>query len=493
MEPFFEIDLARPAPDSRDATRLLHGQLRAAILDGRLPVGARLPPTRQAAAVFGVSRNTAVEVYDRLAAEGLVDARQGSGTRVGASRPRSAETARAATDAPQDARLNPFWLSAQVSDALGFWREPGDLRGGMPDVDLRPALVDARLFPHAAFRKASMGRLRDFERAPPASRSPYGHQGGFRLRQAITRHIALTRAVACRPDDVLVTAGAQQAFDILARALVRPGATVVAIEDPGYPPMRVAFAAAGARLVPVPVDRDGLIVERLPDDADIVCLCPSHQFPLGASMSTARRQALLAFARRRGAVIVEDDYDGEFRYDGSPLEALHAADGDGLVFYVGTFSKSMLPALRLGFVVAPPWALPTLVAVRNGLDWHGPTWVQAGVAEFIAAGHLTRHVRKMRNVYRRRRRFLMDALAQRFGRWLEPVPSTYGMHLAAIAKPGVDGDALAQALARRNIRIHSLRRFYLGEPTADGLVFGYGAADESQLRRSLAMLHEALR
>jgi GntR family transcriptional regulator/MocR family aminotransferase len=291
---------------------------------------------------------------------------------------------------------------------------------------------------------------------------------------------------------VLVTAGAQQAFDILARSLVRPGETVVAIEDPGYPPMRVAFAAAGARLVPVPVDQEGLIVEQLPSDAGVICLCPSHQFPLGASMTMARRRALLEFAHRHGAVVIEDDYDGEFRYDGNPLEALHAADRHDLVFYVGTFSKSMLPALRLGFVVAPAWALPAMIAVKNCLDWHCPSWVQAGVAEFIAAGHLTRHVRRMRNVYRGRRQFLMKALTQNFGRWLSPIPSSYGMHLAAIAKPGVDCDLLAQALARRNIRIHSLRRFYFGQPIENGLIFGYGAADQQQLEQGLVALHDEL-
>ena len=257
--------------------------------------------------------------------------------------------------------------------------------------------------------------------------------------------------------------------------------------------MRIAFAAAGAQLVPVPVDAEGLIVERLPANADVICLCPSHQFPLGASLSVARRKALLAFARRRGAVVVEDDYDGEFRYDGSPLEALHAADTDGHVLYVGTFSKSMLPTLRLGFIVAPPWALPTLVAVKNCLDWHCPAWLQSGVAEFIAAGHLNRHVRKMRNLYRRRRQCLMEALTREFAGWLEPIPSHYGMHLAAIAKPGVDCEALAQALARKGIRIHTLRRFHCGEPTQAGLVFGYGLADLPGLKRSLADLYEALR
>lgn len=188
---------------------------------------------------------------------------------------------------------------------------------------------------------------------PPRFKSPQGNQGNYHLRDAITKHIALTRAVTCQPQDILVTSGAQQAFDLLARALVTRNETVVAVEDPGYPPMRAAFAAAGARLVSVGVDDEGLMVEQLPPDVAVICVCPSHQFPLGVTMSMRRRKALVEFARTRGAVIIEDDYDGEFRYDGSPLEALRTAEAADVAFYVGTFSKCMLSALRLGFIVAP--------------------------------------------------------------------------------------------------------------------------------------------
>ena len=249
-------------------------------------------------------------------------------------------------------------------------------------------MVDSRLFPFDVFRRVSAKQLRGLERKPARFKSPQGNQGHFHLREAIIRHIALTRAVACRPDDVLVTSGAQQAFDLFARALVVPNETVVAVEDPGYPPMRVAFAAAGARLVPVGVDDEGLIVEQLPRDAGIICVIPSHQFPLGITMSTRRRKALVKFARNSGAVIVEDDYDGEFRYEGSPLEALRTSDAADVVFYVGTFSKCMLSALRLGFIIAPAWAMPTLVAAKNCLDWHCSTPVQMGVAGFIAEATL---------------------------------------------------------------------------------------------------------
>jgi len=232
----------------------------------------------------------------------------------------------------------------------------------------------------------------------------------------------------------------------------------------------------------VPVDAEGLLVESLPPDANIVCVCPSHQFPLGMSMSKRRRQALLDWARRRGAVIVEDDYDGEFRFDGSPLEALRVAAAAEQVFYVGTFSKCMLPSLRLGFIVAPGWAMKPLVTAKNSADWHCPTPMQLGVAGFITGGHLARHVRKMRAVYKERRQALLDGLPD----WLEPIPSFYGMHIAAFARDGRDLDALTEGL--QGVKLHSLSRYYLGAEKRQGLVFGHGAAGPAEIAAGLAKL-----
>ena len=293
-------------------------------------------------------------------------------------------------------------------------------------------------------------------------------------------------------DDVVVTAGAQQAFDLLARILVTPGKTVVAIEDPGYPPMRVAFAAAAARIVPVSVDEEGLMVDRLPTDVGVICVCPSHQFPLGVTMSKRRRAALVNFARQHRAVIIEDDYDGEFRYGDNPLQSLRATDPADVVFYVGTFSKCMLPSLRLGFVVVPDWARRTSVAAKNCLDWHCPTPLQTGVSAFITEGHLARHVRKMRQIYKARRQLLYDLLKRDFADWLEPIPSLYGMHVAAWAREGVELDAAIRELAGRAIKIHTLERYYCGASSRQGLVFGYGAVGLPEIRRALAALHEIL-
>ena len=492
MKPLFEIELHASAKGSRNAAQNLHSQLLAAIRDGRLPLGARLPPTRDARALFGVSRNTAAEVYDRLINEGYVVARRGSGTFVADALPLA--PARSVSHSSAQGRLNPFWLQRDVTAAMGFWRDASGQRParGSRSVDLRPALVDSRLFPFPVFRRLMAKQLRALERKPADYKSPQGNQGNYGLRDAITRHIALTRAVVCIADDVLVTNGAQQAFDLLARTLVVPGETVVAIEDPGYPPMRVAFAAAGAKLVAVAVDGQGLVVEQIPPSASVICLCPSHQFPTGVTMSSARRKALVDFARKHEAVIVEDDYDGEFRYEDSPLAALRTREAADVVFYVGTFSKCMLPALRLGFIVAPEWALPTLIAAKNALDWHCPIPMQMAVAAFVAEGHLAQHVRKMRHVYQQRRKFLLETLREDLSRWLVPIPSSYGMHIGAYARSAVDLEGVTEQMLRRQISIHSFSRYYLGSPGKPGLILGYGTAGTAELRHGLSCLREAL-
>jgi GntR family transcriptional regulator/MocR family aminotransferase len=495
MDPLFEIRVDLASRGSRDASQSLCRQLKEAIIDGRLAPGVRLPATRKAEQFFSVSRNTAADVYERLLSEGYVVTRRGAGTyvadRAPAERPRAS---RNHEEAP-DHRLNEFWLRADVTSAMGFWQDRSESPPRAPDlprIDFRPALVDSRLFPFDELRRVSARQLRKLEREPASYKSPQGNQGNFSLRAAITKHIAQTRAVVCEADDILVTSGAQQAFDLLARVLVTPGQTVVAVEDPGYPPMRVAFAAAGARLVPVGVDAQGLIVEQLPSDAGVICLCPSHQFPLGVTMSMGRRKELLEFARSRGAVIVEDDYDGEFRYEGNPLAALRTPEAADVVFYVGTFSKCMLPALRLGFVAAPAWVMGALVSAKNCLDWHCSTPIQMAVASFISEGLLTHHVRRMREIYRQRRRLLLTALQKDLGKWLDLIPSSYGMHVAAIARGPLNLDDVVQNLSSNNVKLHTLGRYFLAAPTHVGLVLGYGAVDLGQIRQGVSLLRAAL-
>jgi GntR family transcriptional regulator/MocR family aminotransferase len=486
----FEIQIEPGSRGSRIVN--LRDQLKAAIQDGRLAPGMRLPSLRDARKLFRVARNTMAEVYEQLLNEGYVVARQGSGTFVADTLPR-AQQAVAPANTPTH-RLNTFWLQPEVTAAIGFWREtsPDPARSATICIDLRPALVDVRMFPLDVLRRVSSQQLRLLERKSARNKSPQGNQGNYHLRKAITNHIAVTRAVACQPEDVLVTSGAQQAFDLLARVLVASSATVVAVEDPGYPPMRVAFAAAGAKLVPVGIDAEGLMVDAIPANAGVICLCPSHQFPTGISMSQRRRKALIEFARRHNAVIVEDDYDGEFRFEGSPLTALRAHEASDVVFYVGTFSKCMLPSLRLGFIIAPDWARPALVAAKNCLDWHCSMPVQLGVAAFIAEGHLARHVRKMRRVYQQRRQLLMQILNQDFSRWLQPIPSHYGMHISAAAGTDVDLEGTVEKLAANNIQLHTFSRYYLGPQTRQGLIFGLGVASAGDLRRALSALQNGL-
>ena len=482
MDLLFELPLTRPSAPA--AVRGLFEQLRSAILEGRLASGARLPPTRRAKALLGVSRNTAAEVYDRLAQEGLLVARRGSGTYVADAVARRSGEARSAAAI----RINPVWSDPAIEADIGFWGTSDGNGEGPWIADFRPALVDSRLFPLDVFRRVMAKELRRLENRPPRLKSPQGNQGNHHLRCAIAQHIAVTRAVACDPAAIVVTAGAQQAFDLLARVLVIPGETVVAMEDPGYPPMRAAFRAAGGRVVPVPVDDEGLCVDRLPADADLICVCPSHQFPLGMTMSAERRAALVAFARRRGAVVVEDDYDGEFRYDGAPVAALRTAENADVVAYVGTVSKCMLPSLRLGFVVLPEAIRRPFVTAKNAQDWHCPTPMQAGVAAFIAEGHLTRHIRRMRGIYKRRRQRLVDGIAD-LALPFDVIPSCYGMHITALERAPGEAARTAAALLRRGVLAHTTDR-YESSTARPGLILGYGVVDEQRIDRVMTMMAE---
>jgi GntR family transcriptional regulator/MocR family aminotransferase len=490
MHPTFEIPITLEPGQGREPGQALYRQLREAIAAGRLVRDTKLPATRDAKPLFGVSRNTLAAVYERLISEGYAVGRHGSGTYVAWTAPAPAPERRPRDEARDDARLNPFWLSEPVAAAMNFWRDPQDA-ADRAVIDMRPGLVDLGLFPFDVFRSVAGKQLRKMERGTAASRSPQGNRGNFRLREAITAHVSLARAVACSPDDVLVTSGAQQAFDLIARVLVTPGRTVVAVEDPGYPPMRVPFAAAGAQVVPVPVDGEGLVVDALPRSASVICLCPSHQYPLGVTMSKARREQLIRFARANGATIVEDDYDGEFRWGDTPVDALRTLDHSDVVIYVGTFSKCMFPSLRLGYLIAPAWASKALVAAKNCMDWHCPVPMQTTVAEFIAQGHLRRHVRKMRAAYHKRQRLLLDSLRQDFAGVLHPIESQYGMHLSATVDDSVDVDAIAAAMQRGGVNVHTLSRYFLGAPTHRGLVFGYGSVGLAQIRKMLSVMAAA--
>jgi GntR family transcriptional regulator/MocR family aminotransferase len=482
MEPIFHLPIRLPPRCSRDLLGAVHRQLRGAILDGRLRPGLRLPATRALASTLGVSRNTIVASYDLLLSEGYLAARPGAGTYVASNLPRAIRPAAPARDSQVDRRLSPFWRRAPAAAQSTI--------GISYRFDFRLGLSDKAPFPFQIWRRLSARSLRALSKAPAAYAEPEGRP---ELRDAIAKHISFARAVGCRTDDVVVTSGAQQAFDLLARTLVTPGRTAVAIEDPGYPPLRAAFAAAGADISAVPVDGEGLMVHRLPAGTRVICVTPSHQFPLGTVMSLRRRAALLDFARANRAVVIEDDYDGEFRFGERPLDALQTLDRAGSVFYVGTFSKSLFPALRLGFVVAPPWARTALVRAKQLTDWHGAVLAQDTLAAFIVEGHLARHVRKMRRVYGDRRAALLEALARHCGDRLQPIPGEAGLHLATRLTAPLKAKALAATVADDGVNLLSLDQFAVQRHAQNGLAFGYGMIRAEQIDEAIRRLARAMR
>lgn len=477
MEPVLPFALGLPARGHGALARTLHAQLRAAILDGRLAAGARLPASRRLADSCGIGRNTVVAAYDLLVAEGYLLPRT-------AARPVVADVA---TRRPR-ARLQ---ASSTAGRIRPLWDEP-DLRGeqprALPARSFRLGMPEHRGFPHAVWRRLAAKALREFAHAP--FRYAPG-EGLAALRSAIAAHVAFARAVACGEDDVVVTSGAQQAFDLLARLLVTPGRTRVAVEDPGYPPMRAAFLAAGATLVPVPVDDHGLCVEQLPGRVGIVCVTPSHQSPTGAVLSMPRRQALLEYARRHDAVVIEDDYDGEFRFGGRPLDALQTLDREQRVFYVGTFSKSLFPGLRQGFVVAPGWSREPLLRVKQVADAHADEIPQAVLATFIRDGHMARHVQRMRKLYAGRRQALLAGFGM-LEDWFDPIPGEAGLHLAVRLRDRTHAARVVAMAHRHAPGVVELSQLAL-RPIAPALAFGYGAIDAEGITAALDALYRALR
>ncbi|MEQ1516503.1 MAG: PLP-dependent aminotransferase family protein [Usitatibacteraceae bacterium] len=487
IEPIFGLGIVLPERGSRELLRSLHTQLRVAIMDGRLQSGVRLPPSRALALGLGISRNTAVAAYDLLLSEGYVESRQGDGTYVVDVRARSLAKL-TASERSVLAERGPEKRLGQL------WRQPPLTGDEHPQralrYDFRLGTADTSMVPYDLWRRLSARAMRTLAKQPIVNAEPHGRQT---LREAIAQHVSFTRAVACSANDITVTSGAQQAFDLLARILVTPGKTVVAVENPGYPPIRAAFVAAGAKLVAMPVDDEGMVVEELPKDVNVICVTPSHQYPLGMAMSLRRRARLLAIAKSRRAVVLEDDYDAEFRFSGRPLDALQTLDDSGSVIYIGTFSKSLFSTLRLGFVVAPEWAHAALAAAKQIAAGASPALSQDTLAAFIAEGHLARHVRKMRAVYAARRQTLLEGFESQLVDWLTPVPTHAGLHMAAFMRGRLNARSIAARAADAGIGVYPLSRYYMGKTMRQGLVFGFGAIAERDLAAGLASLRRVLK
>ncbi|MBX4941523.1 PLP-dependent aminotransferase family protein [Rhizobium binae] len=475
-----ELDIRLPDKNTGQLVSQLHRQLRTAIVSGRLRAGTQLPPTRKLALELGISRNSVVAAYDLLLSEGYLSGKVGSGSFVNEMRGlRSGQRRR--PDSDFTSLIAPLWRrpptipSASVPKTISY-----DFRFGHPDV---------AHFPHHIWQRLSGRAMRQALRRGEEAGPPEGLQV---LREAIVQHASFSRAISCQPENVVVTNGAQQGFSLLAQVLVQSGKTVVAIEDPGYRPARLAFATAGARIMPVPVDAEGIVVSKLPRDAGVIYVTPTHQSPLGVTMSARRRTELLAFAETHSAVIVEDDYDSEFRYGDRPHDALQTFDESGVVFYVGTFTKSMFPSLRLGFVVSPPWASDALIAAKRVADGQCAAILQATLADFILEGHLARHVRKMRSVYSTRNDTVLKSLIEHLPDLLEPIPTSAGIHCAAFFRTPVDINDVINRATNAGIAIEDLDRFWVAPPPRSGLAFGFSAIDESRIKDGIALLAKIL-
>lgn len=470
----FELPNCNPVNAGRPTAQAIYELLRSAILNGELPPGRRLPPTRDSAQRFGLSRSTMVAVYDRLCTEELIESRHGSGTYVSFRRPSfQPASGQSAPASP------PPWLIESLERKTGSPTER--LAGALPDdaIELRPGFLDPTLFPFDRFRRSTAKALRQMERTPLLN-GPHAHcQGDPRLRRAVADHVALMRALACNPDNILITSGARQAIGLLARALVEREKCVVAIEEPRHGSLLDPFEAMGATICPVPVDRDGLVVDLIPPEASIICVSPACQFPLGVTLSPDRRRQLLAHARAQKCLIIEDDYCGELRTSGEPLKTLCSHDADS-IFHVGTFSAAMLPSFRLGYLIAPAWAVRMLVRVRRQDEWQASSVMQAAAACFIADGHLSAHIARMRTIYADRKAAVAKAINGRFGDFLSPLPSNYGLHLAAIGNPAINWKSVCERARRKQIHVQTLARYFDAVPQP-GLVFSVGAEPRERL------------
>ena len=463
----------------KDLSGQLYRQLRDAIRSGRLAADEQLPPSRLLAERLKISRKTVSEVYARLSFEKLLVGRVGIGTFV------APQPAPRVTHAPARPLASHAAVEKWRTLVLPLRHPPlaGSARyefiGGSPAIEL---------FPHADWRRCTLHALRENAR----SRALYGPaEGQPELREAITRHVGFARGVRCAPQDVVVTNGAQQALALLARVLAEPGATAV-VEDPGYPQARLILEANGARVVGVPVDAEGIVVDAIPADARLIYVTPSHQFPLGMPMSEPRRHALLARANEIGAIVVEDDYDSEFRYEGRPTDSLQGRDDTGNVALVGSFSKTMSPSLRLGYVIAPPAVAQAVANMKHLVDWHTPTQTQIALAKFMGDGDLQRHIRRCHAAYAERREGLRARFADDLAPWFELVPTVAGFHMTALARRSIDIATLINLARRVDVGLYPLADFYRFQPPRGGLMLGFGVIAAADIDPALDRVRDVL-
>lgn len=488
--PDLTLDYASTVPLSRQ----LYERLRQTILSGHMKAGARLPSTRGLASQLGVSRNTVFAAYMQLFAEGYILGKVGYGTSVAPlapdklldvpSKTRTIQQTAESQPGVELSQRGKAVLQAPHLPRTAFAWEPGQspaFRIGIPALDAFPFDLWTRLLTRRARRSFS-------------ELSGDWHPAGYRpLREAIASYLGLIRGIACDADQIIITAGAQGAMDLAARVLLDPG-DAAWIENPGYLGARGALLSAGARLIPVPVDAEGLNVAAgisRESQARLAVVTPSHQATLGVTMSLARRLALLAWAKERRAWILEDDYDSEYRFAGRPLAALQGLDDAGRVIYIGTFSKVLFPTLRLGYLVAPPALVDALIATRQFIDLHIPALAQAVIADFMNDGYFTRHIRRMRQLYAGRRAALVATLKQELDGTLEAQAPEAGMHLVGWLPPGIDDRTASGRAAAHGVQTPPVSAFCLEPLQRGGLLLGYAAVNEREIAAGVRQLAAA--
>jgi len=474
--------------------RQLYRDLRQCILSRKLLPEMRLPSTRSLAKELGLSRNTVVEAYDQLAAEGYLESRVGSGTYVATELPEELLRIRGQShlDAASPPRTEP--------SAASSLSERGDL---LTDIDLsafrpdetpcafRPGLPALDAFPIETWSRLTSRRWRSL----PSSMLGYRKSTGYPpLREAISDYLQNSRRVDCSPEQVLILSGTQQAITLTAHVLLDPGDRAW-IEDPGYPRARGAFRWAGAETVPVPLDEEGLTLD--PDDSErdnahLAYVTPSHQYPLGMTMSLPRRLELLNWAETSEAWILEDDYDSEYRYEGRPIAALQGLDKLNRVIYVGSFSKVLFPALRLGYLVVPEPLVDAFSAAKSLVERCPPLAPQMVVTDFLDEGHFDRHLRRMRTLYAKRQSVLIEALNEHLGNRVDVSSDEAGLHLTMFLNDGLDDQNVWAALQRRGIVAPPLSFYAARSLDRNGLVLGYAAVPEEKIREGVVQIAEVL-
>jgi GntR family transcriptional regulator/MocR family aminotransferase len=463
--------------------RQVYDQWRQGILLGRFRRAERVPSTRELATALSVSRSTVTQAYDQLIAEGYLESSQGSGTFVCRQLPdellRPDQTHVAITDETPPMRLSRY--GAGLNDDFSY--PPAPPPGFIRFTQWRPDLAH---FPLSVWRKLLMRRLRS---ATPDLFDYAEHSGGLlELRNEIAAYVARSRAVRCTPEQVVIVNGSAQGIDLCARLLLEPG-DEVAIENPGYHGAHRILAGYGARLRPAGIDENGIVIRDLGKKARMVYVTPSHQFPTGVAMSLARRLELIEWSRRHQAVVIEDDYDSEYRYSGPPLPALQGLATGVAVIYIGTFSKVMFPSLRIGYVIAPQSLIARLRRAKWLADRHTSVPDQAALADFIAEGHLERHIRRMRRLYGRRRDVLVESLERCFGNRAQIRGEAAGMHLLV----RFQDERIAEKAEAVKVQLVSSASYYLTEAPRGEFVLGFSSIGERSIREGIRRLAETIR